>query len=74
MEIEEVIIFPSEGLTNPKTGKNAKVDSEILEVNPHVDQYFSYTLDYPWEAKSGTWVFQVKQNGSVLLEKEFYVQ
>ena len=73
-EIEEIIIFPGTGLVNPNTGRGAKIDSEKLEINPNIDQYFSYTLDYPWEVKSGTWVFQVKQQEKVLLEKEFYVQ
>nr|WP_298163724.1 DUF3859 domain-containing protein [uncultured Pseudomonas sp.] len=74
VEIEEIIIFPGKGLTNPKTGRSTKIDSEHLEISPSADQYFSYTLDHPWEAKSGTWVFQVLRNGKVVVEKEFYVQ
>ncbi|MCZ4323235.1 DUF3859 domain-containing protein [Pseudomonas anguilliseptica] len=74
VEIEEIIIFPGAGLVNPNTGRGTKIDSEKLEINSNIDQYFSYTLDYPWEAKSGTWVFQVKKQGKVLLEKEFHVQ
>ncbi|AVO56289.1 hypothetical protein C7A17_13505 [Ectopseudomonas mendocina] len=29
---------------------------------------------YPWETKSGPWVFQVKRQGTLLIEKEFHVQ
>ena len=74
VEVEEIIIFPGEGLFNPNTGKAAKVDSEKLNIDPGLDQYFSYTLDYPWEAKSGIWIFQVKRHGEILIEKEFHVQ
>ncbi len=74
VEIEEITIFPGEGLTNPETGRSAKIDSEHREISPNVDQYFSYTLDHPWEAKSGTWIFQVLRNGKVVIEKEFHVQ
>lgn len=74
MNVEEVIIFPGGGLVNPSTGIRAKADAEVIEIDPAVDQYFSYTFDYPWEAKPGTWIFQVKRDGKVLLEKKFYVK
>ena len=72
--IEESIVFPGNGLTNPKTGITTDIDTEMLEVYPQEEQYFSYTLDYPWEVKSGVWLFQVKNNGVLLLEKKFYVE
>ena len=68
--IEEIIIFPNEGLTNPSTGVSKIIDSEIVAVFPEEEQYFSYSLDYPWEAKSGTWIFQVKKDNEILLEKK----
>lgn len=71
VDIEEVIIFPGDGLVNPSTGMRATADAEVIEIDPAVDQYFSYTLDYPWEAKPGTWIFQVKSDGEVLIEKSF---
>ncbi|MDG9928800.1 MULTISPECIES: DUF3859 domain-containing protein [unclassified Pseudomonas] len=74
IRIEEVIIFPDGGVTNPETGRNVRFDSELLDVSPNTDLYFSYTLDYPWEIKVGTWVFQVRQEGEVLVEKEFYIE
>ena len=74
MKIEEITIFPGEGLTNQETGRSTKIDSELREISSYVDQYFSYTLDNPWEVKSGTWIFQVLRNGKVVIEKEFYVQ
>jgi len=72
--LEEVIIFPGGGLTNPKNNLTVKVDSEFLNITPLKEQYFSYTINYPWEAKSGTWIFQVKQNGNILLEQTFNIQ
>lgn len=72
--VDEVMIFPGEGLYNPKSGRRAKIESETVDINPREEQYFSYALDYPWEIKSGIWLFQVKQNNRVLLEKSFNVQ
>jgi Domain of unknown function (DUF3859) len=72
--IEEVIIFPGKGLTNPDRGRTAKEDTEILHVGVGEEQYFSYAFEYPWEVRSGMWLFQVKQDGNVLLEQTFNVQ
>jgi len=73
VSIEEVIVFPGEGLTNPISEQSAKTDSEFLTIKPKKEQYFSYKLDYPWEAKSGTWLFQVKQDGVIILQQSFNV-
>ena len=72
--IEESIIFPGNGLTNPGTGITKAVDTEALEIYSQEKQYFSYTLDYPWELKSGVWLFQVRKGGALLLERKFYVE
>jgi len=72
--VEEVIIFPGDGLTNPESGLTSKSDTEPVEAYPGWENYFCYTLDYPWEAKSGNWVFQVKIDGKVELEKTFHVK
>jgi len=72
--IEEVIVFPDQGLTNPVTDRTAKYDSEVKTVNSGEKEYFSFKFDSPWEAKSGEWLFQVKQNGVVLLEQAFEVE
>ena len=72
--VEEVVVFPGEGLTNPESGRSIKIDSETLEIDKRDEQYFTYALDYPWEMKSGTWLFQVKQDGLVILEQAFNVQ
>jgi len=74
MDVEEVIIFPGKGLTNPKTGKTAKADTSAHKLEANSEQFFSYKLEEPWEAKSGTWIFQVKQDGQVVLEKIFHVE
>ena len=74
INIAEIIIFPNEGLTNPNTGISKTVDSEMIEIFPENEQYFSYSLDKPWEAKPGIWVFQVKKDKELLLEKKFYVE
>ena len=41
INIEEIIIFPNEGLTNPNTGISKTVDSEMIEIFPENEQYFS---------------------------------
>jgi len=68
------MIFPGEGLYNPKSGRRAKIESETLNIDPREEQYFTYVFDYPWEIKSGIWLFQIKQNNRVLFEKSFSVQ
>ena len=72
--VEEIIIFPENGLTNPNTQVNTRIDTEALEIIAGEEQYFSYSLDYEWEAKPGVWVFQVKKDGALLLQKEFHVE
>lgn len=72
--VEEIVVFPGEGVTNPENGRSTKIDSETLIIDNRDEQYFTYALDYPWEMKSGTWLFQVKQDGLVLLEQAFNVQ
>ena len=72
--VDEVMIFPGEGLYNPKSGRRAKIESETLNIDSREEQYFTYGFDYPWEIKSGIWLFQVKQNNRVLFEKSFSVQ
>ena len=72
--IEEVIIFPSAGITNPITGKHFKTDTEFIKILPNENRYACYSFEYPWEIKTGTWIFQVKQDGVILLEQKFDIQ
>lgn len=71
--IEEVLIFPKGGLTNPVTKITTEKESEFYEISPNEKQYFSYALEYDWEMQPGDWIFQIKSDDTVLVEKVFYV-
>ena len=72
--VEELIIFPDEGITNPDTGKTHKVDSEFIDILPNEERYFTYKLESPWEIKHGSWVLQVKKDGIIILQKTFHIK
>ena len=59
LELEEVIIYPTAGLTNPKTGKNQRQETFPAEVISGEPTLTCYTFDYPWESVKGTWTFRV---------------
>lgn len=74
LELEEVIVFPPTGLTNPETGKNQKEDVFPTEIFPGEAVFTCYTFDYPWEIVKGTWTFQVRSGDQLLLEKSFLIE
>ena len=74
IKLQEVILFPSAGLTHPDTGKNQKQESFEVELIPGEPSFTCYTFDYPWEIVKGTWTFQVSSDGRRLLEKSFTIE
>ncbi len=74
IEVEEVIIFPGEGLTNPDIHKTTKIDIEKLQIDPSAIRFFSYKLEDEWDRKKGEWIFQVRYQDKVLVEKVFSVE
>ena len=73
VEIEEVVLFPAGGLTDPATGATITMESDVYELPLNEPTYFGYGLDYEWERKPGDWKFQVKRQGAVILEQIFTI-
>ncbi len=74
IELEEVIVYPVAGLTNPETGKNQRQESFPAQAISGEPTLTCYTFDYPWEIVTGTWTFQVHSGDTLLLEKSFLVE
>ena len=74
LQLEEVIRFPSAGLTNPATGKNQQQESFPTQIIAGEPSLTCYTFDYPWEIVTGTWTFQVYSEGQQILEKSFRIE
>ncbi|MEM1222353.1 MAG: DUF3859 domain-containing protein [Verrucomicrobiota bacterium] len=74
VQVTEVIIFPGPGLTNPKTGKSLKESPYPIEVYKNEGNIFAYTFDEPWEIAKGEWIYQLKIEGKLILEKRFQVK
>jgi len=69
--VEEVIIFPDDGLTNPDTGVTQKRYGSESLVLLNQPTFFAYGLDEPWEEKPGQWIFRVKYVDRIVIEVTF---
>lgn len=74
VDIEDAIIYPEGGLTNPSTGITKKTSSGKLRIKLNEGRVYSFTFDHPWEIKPGKWVFRLKYKNSVVAEKTFMVE
>ncbi|MEM1145988.1 MAG: DUF3859 domain-containing protein [Pseudomonadota bacterium] len=74
IDVVEVIIFPGTGLTNPETGKTLKESPYPIKVYKGEGNTFGYTFDEPWEIAKGEWIYQIKIDSSLVLEKRFVIQ
>lgn len=36
--------------------------------------YFSWTLEEPWEVETGEWIFEIRVNGKALIKQEFLLE
>ena len=67
-------IYPQGGVTNPETGKVTTIVVGRGTLFPGEKHAFFHTFEYPWQIKSGRWVFQIKYKGKVVAKKEFYIE
>ena len=71
VEFQCNILHPK--LSNPETGR---VYSETVEDKSNYlneENFDFYEFEEHWELQSGTWIFQIVSNDTVLLEQEFHV-
>ncbi|QHI68741.1 DUF3859 domain-containing protein [Tichowtungia aerotolerans] len=71
--VEEVIIFPEGGLTDPESGRTYSTDIADMEIQVNEPNNFCYRLETDWETIPGIWVFQVRREGVVLAEQKFKI-
>jgi len=74
IEVEEIIIFPEGGITNPKSKVSQKIDSEMTLLTKNEKESFSYKMEYDWEVVPGNWVFQVRHKGVIYAQMVFNVK
>ncbi|MBW2179784.1 MAG: DUF3859 domain-containing protein [Promethearchaeota archaeon] len=71
VRLRTVIIYPKQGMTNPKTGKTYHKSEFYFTyttggINGHLNGFFE-----PCEMVSGQWTFQVWDGDNKILEKTF---
>ena len=71
--VEEVIIFPEGGLTDPESGKNYSIDIAEQGIPVNEPNNFCYRLETDWEQVPGLWIFRVRYEGKILAEQKFEV-
>ncbi len=74
IEVEEIIIFPGDGITNPKTKIGQKIDSDKTLVSIDDKGGFTYKMEYDWEVVAGNWIFQVRHRDVVYAQMVFEVK
>jgi len=65
--------FPSQGITNPNTGKRFSSSEFHSSAVIGVTTYRGYGFDYDWEVEPGPWTLEVWHEGRKLAEKTFMV-
>jgi len=74
IEVEEIIIFPEDGITNPENKIHQEIDSEIALLTKNEKGSFTYKMEYDWEVVPGNWVFQVRHKGVIYAQMVFNVK
>lgn len=73
VRVDYVVIFPPEGVINPKSGV---LHSISYPINVHIrveDSFVGYSFDRPWEVVPGNWTMQLWVGGKKLAEHTFLV-
>ncbi len=73
-DVEEIIIFPEGGITNPENNIHQEIDSEIALLTKNEKGSFTYKMEYDWEVVPGNWVFQVRHKGVIYAQMVFNVK
>ncbi len=74
IEVEEIIIFPGDGITNPKSKTSQKIDSEMILLPSNEKRGFGFKMEYDWEVVPGNWVFQVRHRDVIYAQMVFNVK
>jgi len=74
IEVEEIIIFPEGGITNPENKIHQEIDSEIALLTKNEKGSFTYKMEYDWEVVPGNWVFQVRHRDVIYAQMVFNVK
>ena len=74
IEVEEIIIFPGDGITNPKSKISQKIDSEMILLPSNEKRGFGFKMEYDWEVVPGNWVFQVRHMDVIYAQMVFNVK
>jgi hypothetical protein len=70
--VRQVVEFPGDGLTNPKTKETSKeVVTESLDYDFEEPYLLAYILDQPWEMLKGEWKFSVFLNQREYISHKF---
>lgn len=70
-EITLKIIYPYQGITNPKNGKTKHFYQSTSAKEIGKTYFHSFYFRHDWEAVPGKWVFQVLVDGKMMAEKQF---
>ena len=73
-DVEEIIIFPEGGITNPENKIHQEIDSEKALLTKNEKGSFTYKMEYDWEVVPGNWVFQVRHKGVIYAQMVFNVK
>jgi hypothetical protein len=74
VELRQVVIFPSPGLTPSSSSKPVRQDEFVLQARIGETSYASYTLEDAFELVPGEWVFEIWQGNRKLATQIFRVE
>jgi hypothetical protein len=74
VELRQVVIFPSPGLTPSSSSKPIRQDEFVLQARIGETSYASYTLEDAFELVPGDWVFEIWQGNRKLATQAFRVE
>ena len=69
VELRQVVIFPSPGLTPSSSSKPITQDEFVLQTRIGETSYASYTLEDAFELLPGNWIFEIWQGDRKLAPK-----
>ena len=69
--LKAVVIYPKQGLTNPRTHQTKYSDSFVVPRSIEEDHVSYYKLSEPWEVQPGRWTFELWYQNRKLTEQSF---
>jgi hypothetical protein len=74
VELRQVVIFPSPGLSPSSTSKPITQDEYVLQTRIGETSYVSYTLEDAFELVPGNWIFEIWQGNRKLATQSFRLE